>query len=417
MATTASLIELERTADGLRSVAAELHDTASPDGVDLDALSSAARTVQRLTESVITEVVALSQRDGTSTPPDTFLSGDGTVARGQVQAEIDRARVAEAFPSVADRHRAGAAHTGNLDVLARTTRTMAPKEIEAMATHDEAIADAATRLSEESFRKRVTRLRDKIRQDGGTTAAQRAVDDSFARIGPSKDRSTYRLTAGLDPIRGASVKSALAREAKYLTEHPELCAGTTPEQISAQALHDLILRGDSVDRVSVPRASVQILVLSDRDTLEHGPHENTIAENFDGLPIPAPSLGRLCCEATMRRVDTAADAEVNASRAARSPSEAQRAALRALYPCCPISGAGWESIEIHHVIFFSESKRTVLSELVPVSRRWHSLIHDKGWQLTMDADRTLHLSRPDGTPFRTIAPPTPVNRHDHDLAA
>jgi len=254
-----------------------------------------------------------------------------------VQAEIDRQRVADAFPTVADAHRSGAAHTGNLDVLARTTRDMTPPELEAMVEHDSAIADAAQRLGEASFRKRITRLRDKIRQDGGTEAAQQAVDDSFARITPSQDRATYRLTAGLDPLRGAAVKAALTREMKYLSEHPDLCTGTTPEQISAQALHDLILRGDSVDRTSVPRASVRIHVLSDRDTLEHGPHDRSIVETYDGLPVPAPALGRLCCEATLRRLDAAEDAEVHVSRVARSPSEAQRMALRALYPCCPIS--------------------------------------------------------------------------------
>ncbi len=71
---------------------------------------------------------------------------------------------------------------------------------------------------------------------------------------------------------------------------------------------------------------------------------------------------------------------------------------------------------VEHV-FFRQSKRTVLSELVPISRRWHHLIHDDGWTLEMDPDRTLHLSQPDGTLFKTIAPPTPINQKDHDLAA
>ena len=114
----------------------------------------------------------------------------------------------------------------------------------------------------------------------------------------------------------------------------------------------------------MPRPGVQIHVLSDWDTLESGPHDGSIAETFDGAPIGTATLDRLCCDATMRRIATTPDAQVHVARTARSPSAAQRAALRALYPHCPISGAGWESIEIHHVIYYEQSQHTVLSELI-----------------------------------------------------
>ncbi len=54
---------------------------------------------------------------------------------------------------------------------------------------------------------------------------------------------------------------------------------------------------------------------------------------------------------------------------------------------------------------------TELHNLVPVSTEWHHRIHDGGWTLTMDADRTLRLYRPDGTLDRVIDPPTPITRH------
>lgn len=76
----------------------------------------------------------------------------------------------------------GSARTANVDILARLTRELSDTELAAMAEHDESLADAAGRLGEDSFRKRITRLRDKIRADGGTTAAQQVVNDSFVRI-------------------------------------------------------------------------------------------------------------------------------------------------------------------------------------------------------------------------------------------
>ena len=383
----------------------------------VEALLAISREIQRLVDGVVTEIVRLSARGEVPLPAESLLGGSGTVPRSQVYAEIERARVTAAFPALAESHRNGRAHTGNVDVLARITRSMSDDDLAAMRLHDQDLADSAHRLGEESFRKRVSRLRDKIRSDAGETAAQQATNDSFARIAPNKERSGYLLSGSFDPIRGASIKAAIARESKFLAEHPELCRHMTPAQIAAQALHDLVLRGDGVDQSSAPRAAVRIHVLADRDTLTSGPHEKSIAETFEGLPIGPATLGRLCCEATMRRIDTAPDGQVHVSRVARSPSEAQRVALRALYPSCPISGAGWESIEIHHVVFFSDSKRTTLDELVPLSRRWHHLIHDDGWKLEMDADRTLRLSRPDGTLFQIIAPPVPINQADHTLAA
>ena len=388
-----------------------------PKGVDAEALIPAAREVQRLTESLIAELVRSAASNGTSAPLETLLGGNGTVPRNQTRAEIERARVLDDYHAVAERWAAGGTPTANVDVLARITAPLSKTEAEAFREHEADLADAASRLGEESFRKRASRLRDKIRLDGGTTAAKQVADDSFVRLSPTADRNAYRIGGFIDPLRGAAIKAAIEREAKCLADDPALSEGMTPAQLSAQALHDLVLRGDSMDRASIPRANVRLNVLCDRDTLATGPHTDTIAETLEGLSVGAGAISRLCCYSTLRRIDTAPDGNVHVSRTSRAPSEAQRLALRALYPACPISGAGWESIEIHHVVFFSESKRTVLSELVPVSRRWHHLIHDEGWTLEMDADRTLRLSRPDGTPFRTIAPPVPINQHDHELAA
>lgn len=381
-----------------------------------DDLIPTARAIQRLTDALVAELVRCAANCDTSAPLETLLGGDGTVPRHQVRGEIERARILDDYPSIANGWGSGETPTANVDVLARITGPLNDAETEAFKQHEADLADAAARLSEESFRKRATRLRDKIRLDGGTSAATQVVNDSYARVSPNAERNAYRINGLIDPLRGAAINAAIERETKLLADDPALSEGMTPAQLSAQALHDLVLRGDSTDRTSLPRANVRLNVLCDRDTLASGPHDDTIAETHDGLSVGAGAIGRLCCDATIRRIDTAPDGDVHVSKTSRSPSETQRMALRALYPSCPISGAGWESIEVHHVILFSTSKRTVLSELVPISRRWHHLIHDEGWTLEMDHDRTLTLSRPDGTHFRTIAPPTPVNQQ-HKLAA
>ena len=155
--------------------------------------------------------------------------------------------------------------------------------------------------------------------------------------------------------------------------------------------------------------------------METGPHEATVAETEDGTTLDPATVGRLCCDAGLRRLDVLPDANVHVSQTARTATPAQKSALRAMYDGCPISGAPWSQCEVHHTVFYKDSGRTVLSELVPISRRWHHLVHEGGWTLSMDSERTLTLSRPDGTTEKSI-PSSPAhasraNSKEHALAA
>ncbi len=364
------------------------------------------RLLQRLTAGVaasLTQAVVANQRAGVGPVAEEVLGGGGTVGRAEVRAEVDRAATCERFDRIGAALGAGAAHPGNVDVLARTASRMTDAEVTALAEHDGVLAEAAGRLSEESFRKRVQRLRDNIRADHGATAAEQAAAGSFARISPDRDRNGYRVAGWLDPLRGAAVQAALMRECRWLSQAGDATAALDADQIMAQALHDLILRGDATDRATgSARANVSVVVVTDRQTLGSGPHGATTAETDDGMALDPSTVGRLCCDATLRRVDGLGDAGVYVSRPTRTATAAQRAGLRAMYPGCAISGVPWSQCEVHHTVPYAESKRTVLPELVPISRRWHHLVHEGGWTLTMDENRTLRLSRPDGTHHRTI---------------
>ncbi len=417
-------MQVRACAEGLIGLA-ETVTSEAPAASVVDDLLGEVRLLQRRAAGVVTALttVALAnQRAGTGPIAEEVLGGGGTVGRADARGEVERARVASQFPAVGEGIAEGAVHTGNVDVLARLTSRMTDDEIDVLAKQDTRITDAAARLSEDSFRKRVQRMRDKLRDDHGKTAAEQAVADSFARVSLAKDRSSYRLAGELDPLRGAAVQAALGREYRWLSKQPELLGDMDADQAMAQALHDLILRGDSVDReTGSTRANVSMLVLTDRQTLEAGPHAETVAETDDGATLDPATVGRLCCDAGLRRLDVLPDAKAHVSHSGRTASPSQRAALRAMYSGCPISAAPWSQCEVHHTIFYNESGRTVLSELVPISKRWHHLVHEGGWILTMDTDRTLTLSQPDGTVHRTI-PYSQAHRPtgsqpDHVLAA
>ncbi len=67
------------------------------------------------------------------------------------------------------------------------------------------------------------------------------------------------------------------------------------------------------------------------------------------------------------------------------------------FPGCEI---GFDACRIHHVTWWWEhSGPTDLDNLLPVCERHHHLVHEGGWQLTLDNDpqRTATWVRPDGS--------------------
>ncbi|MGF1596201.1 MAG: HNH endonuclease signature motif containing protein [Acidimicrobiales bacterium] len=134
--------------------------------------------------------------------------------------------------------------------------------------------------------------------------------------------------------------------------------------VMARAFSGLLIRGaNTTPSFTNQRVGVEIGVLADHDTLERGPHEYSVLETADGLALTPSQVGRLCCDATLRRVTTGGPDRLSVSRAARTATPAQRVALLALYGGCAISGADWSDCEIHHVVYWEHDGPTDLDNL------------------------------------------------------
>jgi hypothetical protein len=64
------------------------------------------------------------------------------------------------------------------------------------------------------------------------------------------------------------------------------------------------------------------------------------------------------------------------------------------HPHCTVA---FERSEIHHVHPWENYGPTDLANLLPLCGFHHHLVHEGGWTLRLDADRTVTLIRPDGT--------------------
>jgi hypothetical protein len=133
-----------------------------------------------------------------------------------------------------------------------------------------------------------------------------------------------------------------------------------------------------------------------------------------GLPIDLPQrvLADLAKTATVHTVVVRngviidAPGELNLGRSTRLANRAQRRALRAIYTTCAIPGCTvrYNRTKLHHVIWWEHDGLTDLDNLLPVCEQHHHNIHNDGWLLTLQPDRTLTIQLPDGT-IMTTGPP------------
>ncbi len=118
-----------------------------------------------------------------------------------------------------------------------------------------------------------------------------------------------------------------------------------------------------------------------------------------GQPLSGPTVRRLCCDADIIRLVTAGDSQIiDVGRKTRViPTPTRRAALTrdggCTYPGCHHR----DGLQVHHLRHWAKLGPTDLSNLATLCWRHHRLVHEGGWNLTLDPDthRTIWHA-PDG---------------------
>lgn len=165
----------------------------------------------------------------------------------------------------------------------------------------------------------------------------------------------------------------------------------------------------------------EVSVLADLSFLIDGLQGHGICETEDGLPLPASTIRRLCCDAEIIPITLDGDGvPIDVGRTARTVNRAQRRALRAMHRTCahPDCDVPFSHTKIHHVRWWVRDRGpTDIDNLLPLCERHHHLVHEGRWGLTMTPDRIATWTRPDGTVHHigstidrhppTGGPPTP----------
>jgi 5-methylcytosine-specific restriction endonuclease McrA len=116
-----------------------------------------------------------------------------------------------------------------------------------------------------------------------------------------------------------------------------------------------------------------------------------------GVAISLAMLGRLACDAGLRRVADLPDGtQLNLGRHRRTPDAALRRALLARDVHCRFPGCdSRQRLHAHHIIWWILGGRTDLDNLILLCPKHHSAIHDRHWTLSGTADAP-RFARPDG---------------------
>jgi Domain of unknown function (DUF222) len=154
----------------------------------------------------------------------------------------------------------------------------------------------------------------------------------------------------------------------------------------------------------VARRTPHVVMLIDEQTMGGEVHERTVCETGAGQPVPPATVRRVACDADVIPVVVDSHGVVlNMGRTQRTATPEQRSALRAMYRTCahPDCVAGFDACDIHHATPWHPDGLTDLDNLLPLCTVHHHLVHEGGWTLTLQADRSIELRRPDGTTYHS----------------
>jgi hypothetical protein len=358
-------------------------------------------------EARVTTRITTLNATGDSAPAADLHTREGGVSSREAKQKEQRAKTLTQAPALGDKLAAGEVTTAHADALTNAASGLDEQtRAELFGMHADLAADAA-HMTPEQFGRSVRDTIRFIERDHGIERDRRQRRDT--RLTKTIDRDgMYILNGRFHPELGHKIFNAIdAETAKLVKQGGDRSADR--RSIAADALGNLISGGHQTARP----AEAEIGLLIDAATLIDGPHEHTVCEYTDSTPAPPTTVQRMMCNGRVMPIIIDTNGVVlNAGRDIRLANRTQRRALRAMYPTCAFHGCdiAFDQCEIHHLLPYELGGPTDLSNLLPLCSRHHHVIHQPGWQLHLDTNRTLTITRFDETwAITPLKPDKPTN--------
>ncbi len=356
--------------------------------LDRDGLVATLRDVRRLQASLAALVQRLTSAqaevDGASDPL-SFLLDTGQVPGREARLEARRHRFLEQHPDLAG------APMPAVDAIERRHRRLPTDARERFDAELVRLAELADRLPADTFASEVDRTARNCQADHGDAELSEQIDASRMERWTDADTGMAHTLLVLDPVRDAEVHAAIRFRFRQLKQADESADIRTIDAAVA-LLTDTRPSGAN-------RAAVGITV--DLETLATGVHDETTCEFDSGVAVPPVALERFLCDPIVALLGCDRADQVHKAIQARTASDLQRRALRAMHPTCAHPGCdiGFDACQVHHIVHWQHGGPTELGNLIPLCSTHHHLVHDRGWDYRLGPDRRV-----------TVAPPPPGRR-------
>jgi len=317
------------------------------------------------------------------------LSPNAASEQVRVARQLDR------LPEVSGAFAAGELGFQHVAVITRTLEE-APAEVAVEA--EPALVQAARRVDPHRLGMLTRHLRHTFAPEGVLEDANRAHERRRLHISESMD-GLYFLDGVLDTEGGALLRTAL----DALMGPPARDDERTTAQRRADALRELARR--QLDGGELPQVGGQrphLTLTADVATLAR--LEGSRAADMDwGQPVPAETLRRIACDASLTCVLVSESGEpLSVGRTRRTFTAAQRRALALRDRGCALCGrpAGWCSG--HHLRHWIDDGDTDVRNGALLCTRCHRKVHEGGFQL---------VRGPDGAWAAVRGEPPPAGEH------
>lgn len=356
---------------------------------DRDALVSTLRDVRRLEESIARLVQRLASAqaevDGASDPL-SFLLDTGQVPGRDARLEARRHRFLADHPDLGD------APLPAVDAMERHHRRLPTEARRRFASQLPRLTRLAGTLPADTFASEVARTARNCQADHGDDELGEQIEASRMERWTDADTGMAHTLLVLDPIRDAEVHAAIRFRFRQLKQADE-SADIDPIDAAVALLTDTRPSGPN-------RAAIGVTV--DLETLSTGPHDGTTCEFDSGVPVPPVALERFLCDPIVALLGCDRADQVHKAIQARTASDLQRRALRAMHPTCAHPGCDirFDSCQVHHIVHWQHGGPTELGNLIPLCSTHHHLVHDRGWDYRLGPARWV-----------TVVPPPRGRRH------
>lgn len=305
------------------------------------------------------------------------------MSSGAAAQQIDVARHIEELPQTESALRDGVIGFHHAAVIARSAAELGAEKVRPV---EATLIEAAQRLDPSRLRLVTRHLRHCVDPDGALSDANDEHDHRWLHISQTYE-GVFIVDGRLDAEGGALVRAAVDA-----LDTPARGDRRTAAQRRADALVELAtrqLQGGELPAVGGQRP--HLTITAPAATLQRQPGAPAGEMSWAG-PVVAETVRRLACDAALTRVTVNGSGEpLDAGRAVRTIPPAIRRALVVRDGGCRFPGCDRppEWTDAHHLTHWADGGETRLDNLVLLCRHHHRAVHEHGWQLRRDPQRTL----------------------------